>query len=547
MDQIMVTTNGTLTTSIGLCAKDASVQVIKDFLSLFYIMSPMETTKDNPYDVPDYEVTLTPVVGILVLLEQLIRYFQRKDLSRFQDYIINAGSAIIFTLMRVFLLTTSVTIFTLIYENYRLLDLPLHSVWTWIISLLLVEFTYYWTHRALHEFNILWAAHQFHHMAEDVNITTTIRDSVVDLFIYAVFPLPLAIFVPPPILLVHVQFSLIYQVWLHNSVIGNLGFLEYVINTPRQHRVHHGKNPYCIDKNYGALIMIWDRMFGTHQTEKESIVFGVVSPTPETYDSMILQFGYYRDVWHKFQTVDGLGNKLSALFKGPGWMPGKPRLGDIKDVPEPDRTLPKYSWDPYIPMWKKCYVAIHGIVIVLGFYILAEHPYIRFSPEKGLLAILYIIYILTSFGAIFDNRSWTAPLEITRCLAYFLFDYFLIESVNWKVGPAQYTMVQVLMWSIRLLHIISIVVWCVYSCRQCSAHNKSVAEDTTQYTIVDKSGGGGGKDVESETSSVLQQNSIKVMAIIAFLMLTSIPFGIAFMVRLNSCIKMFNDFYYLIF
>lgn len=111
---------------------------------------------------------------------------QRKDITRFQDIVINSGSAFIFTLTRVFLLTIVIKIFTFLHENYRIVDLPLHSVWTWLLSLLLVEFVYYWTHRALHEFNILWAAHQFHHMAEDVNITTTIRDSVVDLVIYDV-------------------------------------------------------------------------------------------------------------------------------------------------------------------------------------------------------------------------------------------------------------------------------------------------------------------------------------------------------------------------
>jgi alkylglycerol monooxygenase len=80
----------------------------------------------------------------------------------------------------------TIIVFHFLYDNYRIVDLPLHSVWTWITSLLLVEFVYYWTHRALHEFNILWGAHNFHHMAEDINITTTIRDSVVDLVIYDV-------------------------------------------------------------------------------------------------------------------------------------------------------------------------------------------------------------------------------------------------------------------------------------------------------------------------------------------------------------------------
>lgn len=78
-----------------------------------------------------------------------------------------------------------------LYDNYRILDMPLHSFWSWFVSLLLVEFVYYWTHRALHELNILWAAHQFHHMAEDLNVSTAIRDSVVDLILYDVCFLPL--------------------------------------------------------------------------------------------------------------------------------------------------------------------------------------------------------------------------------------------------------------------------------------------------------------------------------------------------------------------
>ncbi|CAG2103918.1 unnamed protein product [Medioppia subpectinata] len=421
--------------------------------------------------------------------------------------------------MRAFLLTTSVAIFIWVHSNYRLLDLPLHSTWTWLFSLLVVEFTYYWTHRALHEFNILWAAHQFHHMAEDINITTTVRDSVVDLFIYSIFPLPLGILIPPQIIMVHVQLSLLYQMWLHNSVVGNLGFLEYIINTPRQHRVHHGKNRYCIDKNYGALIMVWDRLFGTHQTEKEKILYGVVSPTPKTYDPTILSFGYYRDVWQKFCKMDGFCNKMSALFKGPGWTPGKPRLGDINDVPEVDYTEPKYSHNPFISDWRKLYVAYHGIIMVLGFYMLGEHPYLRFSPGKGLIAAIYVVYLLTSFGAIFDNRSWAAPLEISRCLAYFAFDYFLIFPVQWPIGAGQYLLLNILMWSTRAAHVLSMLFWFVYCCK----HRSSADNESTEYTDV--------KDIESETSSKIRRNGCKAIIFILCFLIVSLAFIIAFMTQ----------------
>ncbi|CAG2111915.1 unnamed protein product [Medioppia subpectinata] len=328
-------------------------------------------------------------------------------------------------------------------------------------------------------------------MAEDVNITTTIRDSVVDLFIYAIFPLPLALLVPPPCLMVHIQFSLIYQVWLHNSVVGNLGFLEYIINTPRQHRVHHGKNRYCIDKNYGALIMVWDRLFGTHQTEKEKILYGVVSPTPKTYDSMILQFGYYRDVWQKFCKVEGFCNKMSALFKGPGWTPGKPRLGDINDVPEVDYTLPKYSHDPYIEDWKKIYIAFHSVIVVLAFYLLGEHPYI---------------------------------------------------VMKWPIGAGQYLLLDTLMWSTRVAHILSMLFWFVYCCKHRSS-DTSADNESTEYTVVGK----GVKDVESETSSMARRNGYKAIGLIFCLFLVSIPFLLAFMVHQESCNKMFNDMYHTLY
>jgi alkylglycerol monooxygenase len=137
------------------------------------------------------------------------------------------------------------------------------------------------------------------------------------------FPTPLALIIPPPILLVHMQFSLIYQVWLHTEVVTHLGPLEYIINTPRQHRVHHGKNRYCIDKNYGALIMIWDRVFGTYQAEEEKITFGSTTEPYKTYDTTTLHFYYYYDtVWHKFKAMDNWSDKMKALFYGPGWAPG---------------------------------------------------------------------------------------------------------------------------------------------------------------------------------------------------------------------------------
>ena len=119
--------------------------------------------------------------------------------------------------------------------------------------------------------------------------------------------------------------------------------------------------------------MVWDHLFGTYQHENDKIIFGVVSPHPNTFDMLTLQFGYYKLIIEKMKQVDGIENKLYCLIKGPGWSPGKPRLGLITDVPEPDKNAPKYSYDPYCPFWIKVYVAAHGFLMFVGFYIISDH------------------------------------------------------------------------------------------------------------------------------------------------------------------------------
>ena len=211
------------------------------------------------------------------------------------------------------------------------------------------------------------------------------------------------------------QFSLIYQIWLHNSVIGNLGFLEYIVNTPAQHRVHHGKNPYCIDTNYGALIMVYDRIFGTYRREREHdpIVFGIVSPIPRTYNWLTLQWGYYKDIYVKYQKMDNTADKISSLLKGPGWEPGKPRLGLISDVPEPDRSLPKFSYNPPIPLWKNGYVLIHFLIILVTLYFIGHHSLIVsfetfFESSKQFNSVLLYRFSLTG------DLSWLEHISFSR-------------------------------------------------------------------------------------------------------------------------------------
>uniref|UniRef100_A0AAV2LK75 Transmembrane protein 195 n=1 Tax=Knipowitschia caucasica TaxID=637954 RepID=A0AAV2LK75_KNICA len=111
------------------------------------------------------------------------------------------------------------------------------------------------------EVSFMWAAHQVHHSSEFYNLTTALRQSLSQQFTAWIFYLPLALAVPPSIFAVHIQLNLLYQFWIHTELIKDLGPLEWIINTPKHHRVHHGRNLYCIDKNYGGILIVWDRLF----------------------------------------------------------------------------------------------------------------------------------------------------------------------------------------------------------------------------------------------------------------------------------------------
>jgi len=461
--------------SLHTCGQTFLNGALEQFGWLFYLITPNSSTFSTPHDVPNYEVQIFPAFGLLISIEQIIRFFQRKRASRMSDLVLNMGAGLLFVVMRVLLLGTVLRLFYFLYDNYRIIDLPKTCISTWILSLLLIEFVYYWVHRSLHEINIFWASHQFHHNAVELDVSTTLRDTIVDLVIYEFFPTPLALIIPPPILLVHMQFSLIYQVWLHTEVVYNLGPIEYIINTPRQHRVHHGKNPYCIDKNFGALIMIWDRVFGTYQSEEEKIVFGTTTKPYETFDTITLHFYYYYEtVWHKFKSMDGWKNKFCALFYGPGWAPGKPRLGLVSELPKVDPYSPIDRYDRNIPFWQTFYVMMHGFLIILGFYIVTDHPLIKYNQINAFIIFFYVLVALTSFGTIFDRRSIAPLIESIRCLLFFVFDNYVITSWQESTVPShlQY-FTNISLTIVRLIHLLSIVIWLIVWLNRTNDCNKN--------------------------------------------------------------------------
>ncbi|XP_074906202.1 alkylglycerol monooxygenase isoform X2 [Buteo buteo] len=383
--------------------------------ALFYALPPGESSFRTVEEVPDYVEKSIPFFIAFIGLEFAVSWVQKHKLSgRINDGISSLSLGILSRLPDVLFRSVDLISYIYIWNNYRLFELPWDSPWTWYLTLLGVDFVYYCFHRISHEVNILWAAHQVHHSSEDYNLFTALRQSVLQKYTSWIFNLPMALFIPPSVFAVHLQFNLLYQFWIHTEVITNLGPLEWILNTPSHHRVHHGRNPYCIDKNYGGTLIIWDRIFGTFEAEDAKVVYGLTHPV-NSFDPIMLQLRPLAHIWNTFWATPGFCNKLSVIFKGPGWGPGKPRLGLPEEIPV--ITGKEVPFNPSVPAYLNCYAVVH-FAVILDLYTELLGTVTMLSQGTVLLRIGFIILSLTSFGLLMENRPKAGILEIIRCLVF---------------------------------------------------------------------------------------------------------------------------------
>lgn len=275
-----------------------------------------------------------------------------------------------------------------------------------------MDFCYYWVHRSNHEVHFLWAHHQVHHSSEEFNLAVGLRQSVLQHWCNFVFYLPLACFIPPSHFIVHHQFNLIYQLWIHTTVIDDLGPFELIFNTPKHHRVHHGCNLYCLDKNYGGVLIIWDRLFGTFMQEKDELIYGLVT-SPRSFNPLYLQTFYAKAMIDKSNSMKSFMDKLAVFWKGPSWYSGGPRLGlDKYKINVTSRS----KYNVHIPTWQSVYIVFHFAIV---FY---EHFQLYHEKEDlnhfiNITTILNNIFTLTAIGLLFDKSQYAALVELIRCIS----------------------------------------------------------------------------------------------------------------------------------
>lgn len=266
---------------------------------------------------------LAPIFLILFFFE--VFYYYKKDAQVYslKDTLANITLSLIF---QIFDIMCTIFFIKIAYAWIYTHGFQLFPNLTWYAVVLLFiaqDFLYYWFHRAAHRVRWIWASHVAHHSSTHLNFSTAFRQSMTyQISGMWIFWLPLAYigFTPDDVLLI-VGLNLAFQFFIHTQMVGKLGFIEYMFNTPSHHRAHHGKNSQYIDKNYGGTLIIWDKLFGTFVNEDEAPIYGITRQI-NSYNPFVILFNEWTAMFK-----DAIQDKTLKHF----WMP--PNWTDTDSCP----------------------------------------------------------------------------------------------------------------------------------------------------------------------------------------------------------------------
>ncbi len=360
----------------------------------------------------NYVVLAIPVFFLLIAVEVAAARIAERDHYALSDAVTDLGCGLLQQVLDVFVRTAIFAAYVLVFDRLRVATIPGSATWAWVACLLGVDFLYYWFHRMSHEVNAFWAAHVVHHSSEEYNLAVALRQGAFQGWISWVFYLPLAVLgFPPPMFLAAVSIDTLYQFWIHTRAIGRLGPLEWVLNTPSNHRVHHGRNPRYIDRNHGGILIVWDRLFGTYAKEEEEPIYGITTPL-RSWNPVWANLHYWADLWTTAGRATRWRDRLRLLVARPGWRPDE--LGGYEPPPEVDRASVQRFEVPLTRAIRLYAVAQFAIVLVAGSVFLFRQA--SWTPVERGGAAAAIAVSLVVIGALLEGRRWAVPAEVARVL-----------------------------------------------------------------------------------------------------------------------------------
>jgi alkylglycerol monooxygenase len=357
---------------------------------------------------PNYIALAVPFFFLLIGIELAVARKRRHSAYRFTDAITDLGCGVSQRIALLFSETLLVGVYIVFYERLRIVDLGHSLVVASLIAFVAVDFIYYWWHRASHRLNFLWAAHVIHHQSEDYNLAVALRQSVLTPLTFTPFALPLALIgIPPLIYIAAVSLNTLYQFWIHTELIGRLGPLEWVFNTPSHHRVHHARNEAYLDRNYAAVFIVWDRLFGTYAPERERPDYGITKPL-RSFNPLWAQLQPLAELTALSRTAPSWRDRLRV------WLAPPERRFDWSDEPPVPATAQKYDV-PVSPKLRRYLLVNFALALIATFLLMLWSGNLSRLQLTG-ASILVLATLLTA-GGLMENKRWARPLETVRVIA----------------------------------------------------------------------------------------------------------------------------------
>jgi alkylglycerol monooxygenase len=397
-----------------------------------------------------------PFFLLALLLELAVDRWRRTGYYRSNDAINSVSAGILSETTGYFTKIVQYTIWGLVLSNFALFDIQrswfdasASGIALWILAAVLWDFCYYWNHRLGHEISILWAAHSVHHQSEEYNLSTALRQTSSSFIFSWIFYVPLFLIgFPADVLITVAAVNLIYQFWVHTQQIRRLGMLDRILVTPSNHRVHHAQNESYIDKNYGGIFILWDRLFGTfaEEADEEPVIFGVRKPLAN-----------WNPIWANFQVYDYLlfdaknterwQDKIGIWFRRTGWRPA-----DVAAAyPKHPADLQKFQkYDPQISGARRAYVMSQFGVVVLGMLLIAE-AFATIGAQVIFVPCVLLWTQLYTLGLLNDARPYAVRFELLRLV--------VIVPIGLLALDATLLSMTLLLWIIVSAYVLGSLIW----------------------------------------------------------------------------------------
>lgn len=356
----------------------------------------------------NYMALAVPLFLFFIGLEYFVSIRAGKSVFNFNSSIANMNVGVLERLIDVFTAGSFYFFYDYLHKNFAVFDIrPGILVWTALI--LATDLIWYWYHRMGHKVNLFWGFHVVHHTSEEFNYTAgtriTIFQAVVRTAFWSVLPL---IGFPASMISTMLIVHGLYPFFTHTQLIGKLGILEYILVTPSHHRVHHASNTAYLDKNFGDMFIIWDKLFGTFQEETEQPRYGLTKQL-DSYSFLWQHFHFLVEIWYALKEKQGFLAKIKLVF-------GRPEDFDpeIREIVE-RKFLSKNKVRIRSQKFRSYVLNQFILTVLILFLLLLFYEHINIFLE--VMVALCIVVTLINCGAILEQRRWVFYLEFVRgCL-----------------------------------------------------------------------------------------------------------------------------------